>query len=202
MELCRGPSLAGYLQDHTTNRKLPEQTIQKIALHVASGLKKLKDERNIIHRDLKPGNILIQVPPAATKQIRASEITFKLTDFGFAKIIEAGSKASTICGSPAYMAPELFEEIPYGFAVDMWSLGVILYECLTGKYPFEYDQQQANAYDMVRSYYRRNKILNFTKSDLGSEELDSLFSGLIKRTSTERMTVEEILDHPFLKKEF
>ena len=85
-------------------------------------------ERNIVYRDLKPENILLD-----------NEGHVKLTDFGLAKSLSADDKASTMCGTPEYFAPEILLKIGYDRMVDYWTLGVLLYELITMNTPFRAD---------------------------------------------------------------
>ena len=79
----------------------------------------------IIHRDLKPANVLVD------------KDTFKICDFGFAKFFnEAGKMAKTFVGTPIYMSPQVLCQKPYTTKTDIWSLGVMFYELLFGKLPF------------------------------------------------------------------
>ncbi|KAK1343261.1 hypothetical protein QTO34_016039 [Cnephaeus nilssonii] len=83
-------------------------------------------QRGIIHRDLKPENILLD-----------GEMNVKLIDFGFSKKVTE-EKLSTFCGTAPYMAPEILQLRPYeGPQADVWSLGVVLYQMVTGNLPFE-----------------------------------------------------------------
>ncbi|KAF1743618.1 hypothetical protein MXB_3627 [Myxobolus squamalis] len=77
--------------------------------------------KNILYRDLKTSNILMS---------RSGDV--KLIDFGMSKYLKDQSRTYTICGTPGYMAPEIFERSGYSFAVDWWALGIIMYEMLTG----------------------------------------------------------------------
>jgi protein kinase A len=81
--------------------------------------------KNIIHRDLKPENILLQ-PNGYSK----------LTDFGFAKILEPGTRTYTLCGTPEYIAPEVLLNKGHGKPVDWWTLGILTYEMICGQPPF------------------------------------------------------------------
>jgi len=81
--------------------------------------------KNIIHRDLKPENILI-CPSGYCK----------LTDFGFAKITEPGTRTYTLCGTPEYIAPEVLLNKGHGKPVDWWTLGILIYEMIVGQPPF------------------------------------------------------------------
>ena len=82
-------------------------------------------QNNIIHRDIKPENILI-----------SEDDTIKLCDFGWAKELTLENR-KTFCGTAEYMAPEIVTSENYGFGVDIWSLGNLLYEMIFGHSPFE-----------------------------------------------------------------
>lgn len=77
-----------------------------------------------MHRDLKPENVLIK------------DGVFKLADFGFCKELSVEMMTRTMLGSPLYMAPEVLRGEAYTVNADVWSMGVILYEMLTGKCPY------------------------------------------------------------------
>merc|ERR1719396_202396 len=81
--------------------------------------------KNIIHRDLKPENILL-CPNGYSK----------LTDFGFAKVLEPGTRTYTLCGTPEYIAPEVLLNKGHGKPVDWWTLGILIYEMICGQPPF------------------------------------------------------------------
>ena len=90
---------------------------------------------NICHRDLKPENILLD-----------KNGHIKITDFGFAK--EVKDVTWTLCGTPDYIAPEVVTTKPYNKSVDWWSLGVLIFEMLTGYTPF-YDKTPMKTYENI-----------------------------------------------------
>merc|ERR1712087_202153 len=95
--------------------------------------------KNIIHRDLKPENILL-----------CQNGYSKLTDFGFAKIMEPGTRTYTLCGTPEYIAPEVLLNKGHGKPVDWWTLGILIYEMIVGYPPFV-DEDPMGIYQKILS---------------------------------------------------
>merc|ERR1711904_682131 len=91
--------------------------------------------KNIIYRDLKPENILL-----------AQDGYLKLTDFGFAKVIEY--RTYTLCGTPEYIAPEVLLNKGHGKPVDWWTLGILIYEMIVGQPPF-CDEEPMGIYQKI-----------------------------------------------------
>jgi eukaryotic-like serine/threonine-protein kinase len=124
LELCPG----GSLEKKLSGTPLPPQEAARLVELLARAMQ-AAHQKGIIHRDLKPANVLL-----------AEDGTPKITDFGLAKKIdEAGQTASgAVMGTPSYMAPEQAggRSKDIGPAADVWALGAILYECLTGRPPF------------------------------------------------------------------
>ncbi|XP_066259669.1 cGMP-dependent protein kinase, isozyme 2 forms cD4/T1/T3A/T3B isoform X3 [Euwallacea similis] len=130
MESCLGGELwtvlrdKGYFDD-TTTRFYTACVVQAFDyLH----------SRNIIYRDLKPENLLLDAKGYV-----------KLVDFGFAKKLHAGRKTWTFCGTPEYVAPEVILNKGHDISADYWSLGVLMFELLTGTPPF-------NGSDPMKTY--------------------------------------------------
>ncbi len=102
----------------------------------------------VVHRDLKPANILLSVgqafQPDASPGVRLESLTYKITDFGLARAIEGGqtmTQSGFLLGTPGYMAPEQAsgKRALVGPATDVYALGVMLYELVTGQLPFQGD---------------------------------------------------------------
>lgn len=138
-------------------------------------------EQNCIYRDLKPENILLD---------KTGHI--KLTDFGLSKIlIDKEQKAYTICGTPAYLAPEILTEEGYDQAVDWWSLGVVLYELLSGNTPFDFSVYPKISVDVYKSPILLHSYFSKNARDL--------IKKLLNFTPSKRIRFKEIIKHPFFK---
>ena len=123
MEFCEGGDLATYIKQQ--RKPLPEDQIINWFKKMTSGIDYLHGE-NILHRDLKPANVFL-----------TSWFQLKIGDFGISKSLsETFDMASTMCGTPVYIAPEVFRGEPYDNKADIWSLGCILYELATLKLAF------------------------------------------------------------------
>ncbi|XP_069726868.1 serine/threonine-protein kinase ULK1 isoform X3 [Phaenicophaeus curvirostris] len=115
------------------------------------------------------------------------------TDFGFARYLQNNMMAATLCGSPMYMAPEVIMSQHYDAKADLWSIGTIIYQCLTGKAPF-----QASSPQDLRLFYEKNKMLMPNIPRETSSHLRQLLLGLLQRNYKDRMDFDEFFHHPFL----
>ena len=146
-------------------------------------------KNNMIYRDLKPENILID-----------SKGHIKLTDFGLSKIVtNIEEKSFTICGTLQYIAPEIISGEGYNESVDWWSLGIIMYEMLTGKLPFKFnfDNQEEQEQNDLNIYDKKIKYPSWIE-----ENAKDLINKLLnkdpeKRLGSGKEGAENIKKHPF-----
>jgi len=135
--------LGTYLQNQREN-KLQETACQNVIRQTAKALYYLH-RKGIIHRDLKCENIL--VVNSATNNIKDIEI--RITDFGLAVVSSQEFQEST-CGTPLYMAPEILCRHSYSLQCDIWSLGIIAYRIMTGKFPFDLNLKESELTDKIK----------------------------------------------------
>ncbi|XP_058109429.1 serine/threonine-protein kinase ATG1c-like isoform X2 [Magnolia sinica] len=185
LEYCRGGDLSMYIQRRGS---VPEVSAKYFMQQLAAGLQVLR-ENNLIHRDLKPQNLLL-----ATNDDHS---LLKIADFGFARSLQPRGLAETLCGSPLYMAPEIMQLQKYDAKADLWSVGAILFQLVTGKTPFSGNNQIQLLQNIVKS-----NELQFPsdKSNLSSDCLD-LCQKLLRRNPVERLTFEEFFNHRFLSQD-
>lgn len=146
MELLEGNQLKAVLDVHTP---LPIDTIVDIAAQIADGLA-YAHKNGIIHRDIKPANIML---------VNGDRV--KITDFGIARMsTSTGTLAGTVIGSPRYMAPEQVVGKPVDGRSDVFALGVVLYELLTGESPFDGDNINTTMYRIVNELAIPPKTVN------------------------------------------
>lgn len=137
MEVCLGGELWTLLRD----RGHFDESMTKFYVGCVCSAFDYLHQRNVIYRDLKPENMLLDSKfmrlyfKSLTTNVDEGYI--KLTDFGFAKkLLPAGRKTWTFCGTPEYVAPEIILNRGHDYAADYWSLGVLMFELLTGSPPF------------------------------------------------------------------
>ncbi|XP_028829022.1 serine/threonine-protein kinase ULK1 isoform X4 [Denticeps clupeoides] len=188
MEYCNGGDLADYLHSKGT---LSEDTIRVFLQQIAGAMRVLQ-AKGIIHRDLKPQNILLSHP--AGRKSHSNNTCIKIADFGFARYLQNNMMAATLCGSPMYMAPEVIMSQNYDAKADLWSIGTIVFQCLTGKAPF-----QASSPQDLRLFYEKNKNLIPNIPRETSSHLRHLLLGLLQRSHKDRMDFDDFFRHPFLE---
>ena len=160
--------------------KLSESIAQIIFKQLIEGLKYIH-KKNIIHRDIKLDNILIDTTN-----------TVKICDFGVSRKINKGEKIYERCGTPAYIAPEIYKKIGYtGFQSDIWSAGVTLYYILSGNLPFKGNNIHELENNILFGEYKKIKGVSYEANDI--------IDKMLRQDPSERINIEGILKHPWLK---
>lgn len=215
-EYCNGGSLSDFQKYYITKNKaqLNELFIQKAVQQIASGLKYMHKNR-FIHRDIKLENILINfnkfqnivIKGKLPSKISYSKVslndlfTLKISNLGSSKNIYNYNVASTILGSPEIMSPDVLNILQgksskkvYNNKIDLWSLGIITYELLTGQPPFLGDNPKDIYNQILEGKYKLPSNL------IASVEIITFINGLLQYDPQKRLDWEGIKRHDFLTK--
>ncbi|XP_067911614.1 testis-specific serine/threonine-protein kinase 1-like [Heterodontus francisci] len=169
-----------------TRGALPEEVSRKMFRQLALAVKHCH-ELDVVHRDLKCENLLLD-----------KDFNVKLSDFGFAKRCMSDDQgrpllSKTFCGSAAYAAPEVLQGIPYQPKVyDVWSLGVILFIMVCGSMPYD----DSNIKRMLR--IQKEHRVDFPRSKVVPADCKELIYRMLHPDTTKRLTIDEVLEHPWL----
>ncbi|NXA73647.1 KGP2 kinase, partial [Thryothorus ludovicianus] len=166
LEACLGGELWSLLRD----RGSFDEFTTKFCVGCVTEAFDYLHQIGIIYRDLKPENLILD-----------AEGYIKLVDFGFAKKIGSGQKTWTFCGTPEYVAPEVILSKGHDFSVDFWSLGILVYELLTGSPPFS-GADQMMTYNLILKGIER---LDFPK--IITRRPEDLIRRLCRQNPTERL---------------
>ena len=165
-------------------KRLNNQVVASLMKDVISAVYYLHNMKPIIiHRDIKPENVLL-----------ADGLVAKLTDFGWSNYMQEDEKRTTVCGTPIYLAPEIIKEQGHDEKVDIWCIGVLLFELITGNVPF-----QGNDIDTLKENILHLKI-SWPK-DI-NVDAKSLIKKILKSDPAARISLEEMLLQPFFTKHF
>ena len=181
LELCKNNTL-----EHLIRKRghLTEIETKCYIFQLIQGIKYLHN-KNIIHRDLKPSNIFLD-----------DKLELKIGDFGFVgKLNNEKERRYTVCGTPAFMAPEIIDKRKRGYSldVDIWSLGIIMYNLLTGQLPFNGNSKEPNQlYDKIL-----NQKLEFPQYPKISNVAQNLLTQILEKNPKKRPGLNQILYHDF-----
>ena len=135
----------------------------------------------IIHRDIKPENVLLD-----------SEGICKLADFGWSNFEEGNKQRETYCGTPEYLAPEIINKTGHDENINIWSLGVMLFEMLTGKTPFNFKGDRNQLYNSI-------KTLKIVWTDDFPPLAKDLISKILRLQPKDRLSLDQIIEHQWFK---
>src|SRR6185436_3200326 len=143
MEYLKGPPLNSYLRGlHSRNERIPTHQVARLLKALTSALDYAHGQ-GVVHRDIKPGNVLLhgKADVIPLDQPLTNDVEVVLTDFGLVRIVNSASQTDSgmVSGTPAYMAPEQARGDKTDHRTDIYSLGIVLYEMLAGRVPFESD---------------------------------------------------------------
>lgn len=153
MEYLKGPSLATYLRGlHQRNERINHHQVARLLKALTASLD-YAHEQGVIHRDIKPGNILLhrKTDDIPLDKPLTNDVEAVLTDFGLVRIANTASQTASgmVSGTPAYMSPEQARGDPTDHRTDIYSLGIVLYEMLAGRVPFEADSTLTVIYKQI-----------------------------------------------------
>ncbi|XP_047631309.1 MAP kinase-activated protein kinase 3 isoform X1 [Phacochoerus africanus] len=187
MECMEGGELFSRIQERG-DQAFTEREAAEIMRDIGTAIQFLHS-RNIAHRDVKPENLLYTS--------KEKDAVLKLTDFGFAK--ETTQNAlQTPCYTPYYVAPEVLGPEKYDKSCDMWSLGVIMYILLCGFPPFYSNTGQAISPGMKRRIRLGQYGFPNPEWSAVSEDAKQLIRLLLKTDPTERLTISQFMNHPWI----
>jgi len=155
MEYLKGPTLANYLRGlHNQNERIPPHQVARLLKGLTAALD-YAHAQGVIHRDIKPGNILLhsrrgEIP---LDKPLTNDVEAIVTDFGLVRIAHAATQTASgmVSGTPAYMSPEQASGEKTDHRTDIYSLGVVLYEMLAGRVPFEADSTMSVLYMQIHN---------------------------------------------------
>ena len=169
---------------HDGKKKLNTKIVASLIKDVISAVYYLHHMKPIIiHRDIKPENVLL-----------GEGLVSKLTDFGWSNYMQEDEKRKTVCGTPIYLAPEIIKEEGHDEKVDIWCIGVLLFELITGNVPFQGNDLESLKENILHLRIAWPKDIN--------TDAKNLIKKILKLDPGSRISLEEMLQHPFISKHF
>ena len=187
MEYCPGGDLFSYLENR--NFKVSEERAAILMKKMCDAVFYFQSFFGVIHRDLKPENVLM------TSDKDDGDI--RILDFGLSKISIPNEKCTEPYGTLTYCAPEIILDEPYNKEVDMWSLGVMTYLMVSGRLPFNSDDENKIARKIAfdEPDYEKNSCWKTL-----SYECIDFIKKLLNKDPKKRMVIEDAIKHPWFKK--
>ena len=161
------------------NARFDQRTSSQFISEIISAVKYLH-ENKIVHRDIKPENILLD-----------ENYRVKLSDFGWSNFIKDNEMRKTYCGTPEYLSPEMIKKIPHDFSVDIWSIGVLLFEFLAGYSPFAGENEEELFNNILHLKIKwPNDFPPLAKN---------LITKILRINPKERLSLDDIINHSWFK---
>ncbi|ALC44164.1 SAK [Drosophila busckii] len=178
LELADNGELQRYMNQQM-KRPFTEDETSSILRQVVAGLLYLHSH-NIMHRDISLSNLLL-----------SKDMHIKIADFGLAtQLKRPDERHMTMCGTPNYISPEVVSHLSHGLPADLWSVGCMVYTLLVGRPPFDTDAVQSTLNKVVHSDYTMPSHLSYEARDL--------IDKLLRKNPSERISLEQVLRHPFM----
>ncbi|KAE8699664.1 Mitogen-activated protein kinase kinase 3 [Hibiscus syriacus] len=182
LEYMDGGSLADILR---LRKSMPEPVLSSMFQKLLQGLNYLHGVRHLVHRDIKPANLLVNLKGEP-----------KITDFGIsAGLDNSMAMCATFVGTVTYMSPERIRNDSYSYPADIWSLGLALFECGTGEFPYTANEGPVNLMLQILDDPSPSP-----PKDKFSLEFCSFIDACLQKDADGRPTAEQLLSHPFIKK--
>ena len=163
-------------------KRLDQRTAAQYMREVISAIKYLHTRNPpIIHRDIKPENILLD-----------QDGRCKLADFGWSNFDDGRKNRQTYCGTPEYLAPEMVTKSGHNESVDIWALGVLLFEMLTGRTPFNFTGDRIQLYNNIKS-------LRIVWTDDFPQLAKDLVARILKLNPNDRITLDQMINHQWFR---
>ena len=185
MELAPNGNLYNLIQNNIKEKVKNMALIKKLIVQSIEIIKYLHS-KNIVYRDIKPENLLLD-----------NDFNIKLCDYGWATYFTPGKFLTVYCGTPEYVSPEVIKKYPYNEKVDIWGLGVLIFELVFGYAPF------SSTFNEERFNNIKAGKINWPK-DLNDEykDLKDLIEKILKVDPKERISLDEIENHPWLRETY
>ncbi|XP_060131882.1 myosin light chain kinase, smooth muscle isoform X2 [Zootoca vivipara] len=185
LELVSGGELFERIIDE--DFELTERECIKYMKQISEGVQYIH-KQGIVHLDLKPENIMC---------VNKTGTRIKLIDFGLARRLESAGSLKVLFGTPEFVAPEVINYEPIGYATDMWSIGVICYILVSGLSPFMGDNDNETLANVTSATWD----FDDEAFDEISDDAKDFISSLLKKDMKDRLDCSQCLQHPWLQKD-
>jgi len=183
LEYCPHGNLQDFITSNYKEGKVGEYEARHLVQHILASIK-VMNKNKIVHRGLKIDKFLV-----------GENYVVKLAGFNFGKILEEGVKLQTYFVGLVEMAPEIKQGATYDKKCDIWSLGLIFYKILFGDLPFSVTKESRG--DILKLVSQPDWLV-FPEAPFVTTEIKFLISHMLRRDPKERVSYEELLNHPWI----